>query len=1778
MINEKPTYRELENRVLELEAKLAKTEWLNEKDDISSSEPYIPFYGDVTELNTARTILHMVGKETLKTLTSELMDLLDTSVAIYEKNGDYAYGEFDSGWCQLMDAFSRKLCNTEDNKVALNCGKWLCHDDCWKNSAKAAIESGKSTDINCIGGIKLYAEPIFDGEDVIGVINMGYGNPPTDEIELKELSDKYKIPYDTLKEKSLAYKPRPDYIIQIAKKRLKSIALLIGEMISRKKVENKLQERVKELNCISELSILAREKDKIDDILSEFVYILKQSMQFPDITEVQINNKGYSYQTENYKKTKWEISNEIIAENLLIGNISVVYLDNPTHCNNPLLEEEYSLLNIIAEQIGKIIERLEKAKRYQELFNTVYEGIVKVDKNGIITEANSAMAALCGYEYPDELIGMPVKEFYVSPNDRNEYINELKQNGVLHNLDFLLKKKDGTVVQTLGNIKMLFNRNGVYVGTLGSMRDVTDRKKTEHALKQNEKKYRALFESANDAIFLTDAESGIIIDANSRAESLLGCPRDEIIGMHQSQLHPADIAEKAESIFNEHFEKGDFRVIDFLTVENKSGDLIPVEISPSVVHINDKVYVYGMFRDISKRKRAKEALQESEELFRSLFESSKDAIMFGEPPNRYFISCNKATLDMFCVNDESEFTKMNPWMLSPEKQPDGSFSKDRASIEMQKAIENGSNYYEWVHKRINGQEFYATVLLTRINLNGRTLLQANVRDISEQKNLQIALKESEEKYKRIINKSIDVIWTQDLSFNTTYMSQSVERMLGYTVEEYLSMPVRERLPESSVQIAVKELTESLQKIKNGEANVETYTFTFEMLHKHKNGKLLWGEVNCSFLYDEKKNITGVHGITRNIDDRKKAENEIIKSVNFVKALLNAIPTAVFYKDIEGKYIGCNQTFTEIMGVTGKEIKGKTVFELWPNENSLMYHQKDLELINNPKKQTYDFSVIDKNGISRPVIFAKDVFYDEQGNAEGIVGSFLDITDRKKAEEALKESEEKYKTLFESNMDSIAIFRFDENNKPSKFIDCNKTASDIIGLTKEELLNISPFDIEIIEDFTKVEKRINEIRTKGISHFESKLKHKDGHVIFVEIIARIVDYMGNPAVMNITRDITDRKKAEIALKKSEENFRNLFEVIDDIIVVANSDGRIVYGNKALPKKLGYTTDELLKMHVLDLNIHEKRKEAEKIFAAMFRGEIDICLLPLQRKDGTYLPAETKVWFGTWNGENCIFGLVKDLSEQQALLDKFRKIFDRNPNLMALNRIEDDICINVNNTFLEKLGYSREEIIGKTTNELGLFVQKDIQNEIADELKKTGRVKNIELKVKAKDGRILDGLFFGEIIENQFEKSILTEMVDITDRKKAEIALKDNVAKLESLVAIYQKEHKNKMELLDFTLNEAVELTESQIGYVYFYDNETEEFTLHSWSKNVMKECTISNPDRMYNLEKTGLWGEAVRQRKPIMVNDFNAPNQYKKGYPEGHAKLNNFLTIPVFQNNEIVAVVGVANKKTDYTQTDILHLTILMENTWAVLQKFEKDEFIKLQNKELKKLNADKDRFMSILAHDLRAPFNSLIGFSDLLMEVVPEDEDNEINEYATIINNTLNNTLNYLNNLLDWARLQENKMEFEPTHLSLNELLEVVVRYLSLQAESKKISISTNVPDDMTVYADKNMLQIILINLISNAIKYTNVSGKIEIVSFSEKANNIITVEDNGIGMSKEVSELLFKVEESFSTPGTENELGTGLGLVLCKEFVDKHSGQIEVESELNKGSKFIIKLPKILV
>ena len=243
-------------------------------------------------------------------------------------------------------------------------------------------------------------------------------------------------------------------------------------------------------------------------------------------------------------------------------------------------------------------------------------------------------------------------------------------------------------------------------------------------------------------------------------------------------------------------------------------------------------------------------------------------------------------------------------------------------------------------------------------------------------------------------------------------------------------------------------------------------------------------------------------------------------------------------------------------------------------------------------------------------------------------------------------------------------------------------------------------------------------------------------------------------------VREAERLNLALQESEENFRAFFEVLDDMIFVGNPDGRIIFSNRAASQKLGYTPEELRTMHLLDLHPAELRANAEEILGAMFRKERESCPLPLEKKSGAHLHVETRVWPGQWDGKDCLFGLCKDITEEQEARTRFELLFRNNPALMALSILPERKFVDANVAFLSALHFSKDEVVGKTALELGLFPDADTMRRTSEKLEADGRLHNEEIQVRRGDGTLIDGLLSAEVIVMRGQRHLLSVMVDVT----------------------------------------------------------------------------------------------------------------------------------------------------------------------------------------------------------------------------------------------------------------------------------------------------------------------------------------------------------------------------------------------------------------------------------
>lgn len=323
---------------------------------------------------------------------------------------------------------------------------------------------------------------------------------------------------------------------------------------------------------------------------------------------------------------------------------------------------------------------------------------------------------------------------------------------------------------------------------------------------------------------------------------------------------------------------------------------------------------------------------------------------------------------------------------------------------------------------------------------------------------------------------------------------------------------------------------------------------------------------------------------------------------------------------------------------------------------------------------------------------------------------------------------------------------------------------------------------------------------------------------------------------------------------------------------------------------------------------------------------------------------------------------------------------------------------------------------------------------------------------------------------------------------------------------------------------------------------------------------------------GLTEYVIRTKKTLYLNRDKIIHFLRKGYIASlEVPVAGWLGVPLLIHEDIGGAIVIKEyheeHKLNEDAKEIMELV-----SYPISRAIERaivDEERKKYTEKLLELNKAKDKFFSIISHDLKSPFNSILGFTEILKEQDNELEEADRKQIFNSLYNSTRNTLNLLNNLLQYSRFQIGLVNFEPHPLHLMQVVKENINILEGTALKKKINLKNNLNEDIVVSSDGEMLNSILRNLINNAIKFTSESGEISVSASVEKDFARIKIKDSGVGMSKETLDNLFKMDSKKSTPGTNKEEGTGLGLLLVKEFVEKNGGQIIVKSEVEKGSEF---------
>ncbi len=1009
------------------------------------------------------------------------------------------------------------------------------------------------------------------------------------------------------------------------------------------------------------------------------------------------------------------------------------------------------------------------------------------------------------------------------------------------------------------------------------------------------------------------------------------------------------------------------------------------------------------------------------------------------------------------------------------------------------------------------------------------------RDVTAMKKAEIALLESEQKYKFLTENNNDFVIRLDANFHFIYANSSYLKLLGLSEKMILG----KHFADFAIDLEKNTITKLLGKLV-----FAPYIVSFEQKLFHQNKWIHISWQNKAIL-NLAGGIESILCAGRDISSRIQIENDLKDSRARLRTLVDTIP--FLFSTVNKEYIFTfqNSPASEFFG----NLMGKTIDYLVANNNTKQKWIQEIDLALSGEYTT-DKETIHRGGetftfekIVKPIITGYEI--------TSVLIIMIDISDRV----ALHETEEKYKRLLDNIGQDYFLY---QENLFNKFVFLTPSVFNVLGYRPEELINKNNY-AGIISDNpinNSMLKNINRTYSgEVIKPYTVEVMHKDGTPRLLELTeSSMRDFDGKIiAIDGIAKDITEQMRAEEAIKhqvlaltkpiSSTENlkFTDLFnleeiQVIQDIFSETLSISSIITDSNNVPqtKQSNITsdcrkflknkkdksitlvkstdlpsTDELKLMKdnlcLSDLlwDAGAEIKVGGNLIGNWLIGQVvtektDFEILynyahqlgwdeKIVKEYLNFLPRMSHIHFEKiaimFSAVANEFSLKAYQNIQQARLIadinranesvarselSFKTLFNSNSVYMAITTLAEGKIVNINDTFLQALGYNKDEVLGERNAYFNIWDNAEDRKKVVEELTKKGNIRNFEIKLRNKDNSVRTVLYSADLVNLEIGECILSVMADITERKSAENKILNLNNELEIEVARRTEE-----------LNDAL----SQL--------------------------------QMSNLELQTLNSQ--------MLSDA----------------------------------------------ANILQL-----------------------NDELTTALASKDKFFSIIAHDLRNPFVALINNSEMLLNYYDKIDENKKKEMISRMKDASQNTYSLLENLLQWSRSQMGRIEVRPIYINIYELIFKTTHLLSSQASIKNISLLINVPDDTFVLADSEMVLTVLRNLVSNAIKYSDQNSNIEIglsdkvimgkmkesVTKNPVSNKkpylVFYVKDFGRGIDESNISKLFKIDEDFSLSGTLGEKGTGLGLLICKEFIESHGGKIWVESRLGIGSTFFFSLP----
>jgi len=910
------------------------------------------------------------------------------------------------------------------------------------------------------------------------------------------------------------------------------------------------------------------------------------------------------------------------------------------------------------------------------------------------------------------------------------------------------------------------------IGTL----DNAKRHKMERELRETKERLHLLSEAAEEGIAIHD--KGVIIDANDALARIFGYELSEIIGMNSERF----ASPESWKVIQEHISKEYDKPYEGVGIR-KDGSTFICSLVGKLYKYKGRALRLSAFHDITERKSMEEKLRFEEQRFRSFIEHSSDIIVFVNREGMVTYE-NPAVEKLLGFKAEERigvkvFDRIHPDDLKFASNAFNMFTLNTSSKDINAPVrqirlrhQDGSWYtFETSGSKLLHDNIVNTVII-------------NLRDITERKQIEEALRQSEKKYRIILENIQEVYFEVNLAGNFTFFNDSVCRVLQYSRKELMGMNNRQYIDKEEL----KKVFKAYNKVyKTGKPLKE-----FGYWISRKDGVRRYVEGSVSLLKNSSGKPTGFRGIMNDFSERKQAEEKLREREKQYRTFFKTSRDCVFITSIDGSWIDMNDAAVELFGYSSRdELMRVKIPDLYAKPEDRTKHISTI--IEQDNTRDYPVDLLRKDGKIINTLITSAVRYDEAGKTIELMGTIKDVTERKRAEESLKETELKFRSIFDFASDGILLAQSSDRT----FFSPNEKICAMLGYTKEELLKFGVSDIHPEESIPYVNEQFKKLLEKEILVAQNiPLLKKDKTVFFADISASSITLDEKDYLVGIFRDITERKRSEEEIKSAKVFLDMIIDMSPFAMWISDKEGTITRANLSLYNTIDLTENEIVgKYNVLnDVNLEiqgvmpmvravfEKHEPARFIIPwktayagdVDFKGardmHIDVSMFPILNAQGELTNVVCQ-WVDITERKK----IEKDLENSEEL---FRNLFQHHAAVKLIIDPDTGNIMDANEAALKYYGWSREQITHMKIQDINTLSQEEVKSA----MRKVQTKKSIrfEFQHRRSDGSVRDVEVFSSNIKAQGKNILHTIVHDITERKKVEKELKKHREHLEELV--------------------------------------------------------------------------------------------------------------------------------------------------------------------------------------------------------------------------------------------------------------------------------------------------------------------------------------------------------------------------------------------------------------